>query len=289
MQMRQAYRAPLSFFGYITSLSYPALFLVWVEILIVFAGIYIALGYINPAYGIAGLPAMKPLEQAWNALYFSVATATTVGYGDLAPLGWSRLFAGTEAVMGFLGLSIFIAKLVGHKQEMLLRQVHGLSFEHMLHQTRESLFLIRRDFDQILSEMGGKGSLSQKSWENTAIALSMCETCLDDIPHFYQKDKSFYTLDSKREGLLLDAVKRTLLQIENFLKTADGTGVDWRKQREVHEGYASLLATLKRVVPIWQAFAAPSHKEAFAEIMKQTRGLQGFSTVKGKAVVKKKR
>lgn len=245
--------------------------------LVIFAGIYVELHSLNPENGVLGFADMQPMERVWNALYFSVATATTVGYGDLAPLGLSRLFAALEAFMGFLGLCIFISKVVGHRQELLLQQVHGLSFEHMLHQTRESLFLIRRDFDGILEEMGEAKSLSSKSWENTAVAFSMCETCLDDIPHFYQKDTVFYSLDTKREGLLLDAVKRTLKQIQNFLEAADGKKIDWRKRREVEEGYVGLLATLKRVVPIWQSFADKSHRESFRDIAKQTQVLQGFA------------
>lgn len=37
-----------------------------------------------------------------DAVYFSAATFTTVGYGDLAPLGPIRLLAGTEALTGFV-------------------------------------------------------------------------------------------------------------------------------------------------------------------------------------------
>ena len=47
-------------------------------------------------------------------LYFSLVTITTLGYGDILPVGaTSRLAAGAEAMFGQLFLAIFIARLVG--------------------------------------------------------------------------------------------------------------------------------------------------------------------------------
>ncbi|MHB1158182.1 MAG: potassium channel family protein [Phycisphaerales bacterium] len=43
----------------------------------------------------------------FNALYFSTITFTTIGYGDYAPLGWLRMFAGTEGLLGLILMSVF--------------------------------------------------------------------------------------------------------------------------------------------------------------------------------------
>jgi hypothetical protein len=46
--------------------------------------------------------------------YFSLVTITTVGYGDITPLGpGARAFANLEAVVGQLYLVILVAWLVG--------------------------------------------------------------------------------------------------------------------------------------------------------------------------------
>lgn len=44
----------------------------------------------------------------WQALYFSVITFTSVGYGDIQPLGIARVFASIEALLGIFLISLFV-------------------------------------------------------------------------------------------------------------------------------------------------------------------------------------
>ncbi|MBS1530809.1 MAG: two pore domain potassium channel family protein, partial [Bacteroidetes bacterium] len=46
-----------------------------------------------------------------NSLYFSVVTFTTLGYGDLSPIGFLRFFAGLEALFGAITLGFLVAGL----------------------------------------------------------------------------------------------------------------------------------------------------------------------------------
>ncbi len=47
-----------------------------------------------------------------DSLYFSVVTFTTLGYGDITPLGLSRLFAACEALVGSFTLALFVVVFV---------------------------------------------------------------------------------------------------------------------------------------------------------------------------------
>lgn len=62
-----------------------------------------------------GLGSHIPSEIRWDhLLYFSFATLTTVGYGDLVPTSTvTRLLACTEAVCGQFYLAVLVAGLVG--------------------------------------------------------------------------------------------------------------------------------------------------------------------------------
>jgi hypothetical protein len=47
-----------------------------------------------------------------SSLYFSVVTFTTLGYGDIVPLGFSRLLAAAEAFTGSFTLALFVVVFV---------------------------------------------------------------------------------------------------------------------------------------------------------------------------------
>ncbi len=42
------------------------------------------------------------MDRIFDAIYFSAATYSTVGFGDLSPIGALRMLAGLEAVTGLL-------------------------------------------------------------------------------------------------------------------------------------------------------------------------------------------
>lgn len=55
---------------------------------------------------------MENLTIFGNAVYFSVVTFTTLGYGEFTPVGWSRPFAALEAFNGAFMIALFILAFV---------------------------------------------------------------------------------------------------------------------------------------------------------------------------------
>jgi hypothetical protein len=54
-------------------------------------------------------PAPRPTNDLSDALYFSVVTSTTLGYGDFIPLGPGRPVAALQALVGYLILGILVS------------------------------------------------------------------------------------------------------------------------------------------------------------------------------------
>lgn len=48
------------------------------------------------------------LQSAGNYLYFSIVTFTTLGYGDMQPTGWCKLFAAIESAFGVFSMAFFV-------------------------------------------------------------------------------------------------------------------------------------------------------------------------------------
>ncbi|MBU2882228.1 pentapeptide repeat-containing protein [Psychrosphaera sp. B3R10] len=52
------------------------------------------------------------LSDFFSTIYFSVVTFTTLGYGDIQPVGFSRLIAAVEAFIGSFALALFVVVFV---------------------------------------------------------------------------------------------------------------------------------------------------------------------------------
>ena len=79
-------------------------------LVVVFAFIYAGLDHYSPAHGLASPPGDPPV-QWYDYVYFSLVTQATVGYGDLRPLGWSRLIASIHAICGISITGFLVAKI----------------------------------------------------------------------------------------------------------------------------------------------------------------------------------
>ena len=85
-----------------------------VVLLLVMTGATFVSGYALFYYALReGCSASECAQTFSESLYFSVVTATTLGYGDFAPTVRARPMAATQAVTGYVFLGFAIAQFMG--------------------------------------------------------------------------------------------------------------------------------------------------------------------------------
>jgi hypothetical protein len=84
-----------------------------------------------------------------TALYFSFVTATSVGFGDVVPLGAARVVAIAEAVVGLLVFGAVVSKLVSRRQEQVVGEIHRIAFEDRLGRVQTSLHLVLSEIQAV--------------------------------------------------------------------------------------------------------------------------------------------
>ncbi|WP_417848855.1 ion channel [Thalassoglobus sp.] len=98
-------------------------------------------------------PLSASLQGLVDCLYFSVVTATTLGYGDITPVtSWARLLAAAEAIGGMVVVGAMISRLLSAQQEKLLRDTHNLAFNERLGRMQTSLHLLIAEFQDMESQ-----------------------------------------------------------------------------------------------------------------------------------------
>lgn len=130
---------------------------IWVTMVIGFGMLYWLAG-IWQGHGLArnGVPIHFNREGLLTALYFSAVTATSVGYGDVTPLGSVRLLAVFEAVAELLIFGGLVSKFVSRRQEELIEEIHHTSFEDRLGRVRTNLHLILAELQKMADLCAGQ-------------------------------------------------------------------------------------------------------------------------------------
>jgi hypothetical protein len=125
------------------------LFRLWLEIVVGCGLVYWALGQASAGVlrGSNG-PIPGGFSGLISALYFSAVTATSVGYGDIVPLGPARFMAVAEAIAGLILFGCVVSKFVSRRQEELLSETHHIAFEHRLGRVRTNLHLVRTEMQE---------------------------------------------------------------------------------------------------------------------------------------------
>lgn len=139
-----------------------------------------------------------------TALYFSLVTFTTLGYGDVQPMGWMRFVAVGEAATGLLVFGAVISKLLTRRQEILTVEIHRLTFEDRLGRVQSNLHTILSDL-QALSVLCQAGQLSppriRTRMESVVLVFASELRTIHDLLYRPQQDPGVDRLKSILAGL----------------------------------------------------------------------------------------
>ena len=186
------------FIDAIVQLSYQSLFLVWLLLAVVIGGLYFILSFV-PGEGPVQLTNIDGTwSRFWNSIYFSFVTVTSTGYGDITPMGASKLLAIFQSILALLVFAVLVTKLVSKQQDVALQQIHKLVFEDVFHNIREGFYIVRKDFDRIIHTAEHGVALTEHNWEDLQTAYRQAQSFLRRIPDFYMRlmcgERSYSTM-----------------------------------------------------------------------------------------------
>lgn len=259
----------LHVFERLTQLRYGELFLLWVLVNCAFTAIYFALSITLPRHGPTIPGGIDMPTRLFESFYFSVVTATSTGYGDILPQGFSKILAMIECVMALLVFAVLVGKLASQSQDRTLQQVHRMSFEGVFYHIRHVLFIVRKDLDAIIHKVETSQPLTDQDWEILGTAYLQGQSLVEEIPDLYAgREFALQNADLNREKLLFEALHRTLSRMDKLLDLMNERGIDWRK----HEGSARQLRlfidTVDGIMPLWSE-RSPFHEEAEFESIRR--------------------
>ncbi|MBU2441532.1 MAG: potassium channel family protein, partial [Nanoarchaeota archaeon] len=157
---------------FFNSISFGQVFLYWFLIIIIFGAVYFLLS-MTPNNTLMYRGEIIAFNKAGfiNSLYFSFITSTSLGYGDIAPLGICKFLSGFEVMLGLIMYGVLISKIVGVKQEIILEEVYDISYEEVIDRLRSGLYLFRSDANRIIEKIE-TGTIKQREVRDLWILFS---------------------------------------------------------------------------------------------------------------------
>ena len=161
-----------SFLQLIERQSTLQLFLVWIG-MIVAGGLGYWLVMVAGGRGLveAGSPVGADFKGFATSIYFSFVTATSLGYGDIVPVGIARGIAIAEAISALLIFGAVVAKFVSHRQEELVLEIHRITFEERLDRVQTNLHMVISDVLSIAEMSDARAPLAGISARLDSAAL----------------------------------------------------------------------------------------------------------------------
>lgn len=262
-------------FERLTQLSYTKLFSIWLSMAAIFGVTYFFLSITYPEHAPTQLQSDPTIGvRLLDSLYYSIITATSTGYGDIVPQGFSKLLASLQSIMALIVFALFVTKVVSNRQELALQQVHKLAFEDVLHNIREGLYIVRKDFDDLIHSAEEHGSLRTKDWRTLTAAYEQIQSLFLEIPSFYQSHNHFYTIDERREILLQEAVYRTLDRMNEMFFAFNTAKITWKEDKKSYHEIQELLSLVHRTTNVWRQESPYDHGSSFADIIQMHDALK---------------
>jgi hypothetical protein len=257
----------------ITSLPYNVLFLLWIVMALGFGVLYFLLEEI-PGHGPPQLEGMDSLPRLFNSLYYSVITATSTGYGDITPMGFSKFLASTQSILALFIFAVFVTKLVSRRHDIALHQIHKLAFEDSFHNIREGFYIVRKDLDRIIAKAGTLHALERSDWEDLTTAYRQAQSVIRRIPDFYDPHNRLYSLDIRREELLQEGLKRTLQRVDHLSEILSSKHIRWASENQSLEELREFLQLVNKITHFW-LHQSPHHQtQEFQKLLDINQGIQ---------------
>lgn len=248
--------------------TYAELFLAWMLLNTICAAWYFVLGATHSISSPTHLADMNIWDRLFNSVYFSIITATSLGYGDIVPVGFSKVLVMVQSIAALMIFAIFVTKLVSRRQDNMMDDMHRMTSESIFHSLRQGLFIVRKDFDTLIQRVGTEKTLTQEDWDVLATAYVQTEKLLEDMPQLYSSRS-----DAKRDMLLLEAIQRTMRRMKELMDLMTKKKIAWKKEESAGE-LKELLSIMEKVMPHWQQMRK-TKSPIFREIMKITKELKG--------------
>ncbi|MDD5326820.1 MAG: potassium channel family protein [Phycisphaerae bacterium] len=158
----------------------------------------------------------------WNAQYFSVVTVSSLGYGDMHPMGFSKILACLEVLSGLVLMGIILAKTTSARISYHVVRLFSSETQKRMEGFANEFEILEGKLRQVISSIGEiQGIPGEQSSKNQS---QIIEKCTKAITNFYSHSSAMaeylsYEVDHCKFFAIapVDSIKRTADAIDQAI------------------------------------------------------------------------
>lgn len=234
--------------------TFVQLFYLWVLLGIGFGSAYYLLSLIPQN---ALLYFNRPLDHGLfnflNMVYFSFITLTSTGYGDIVPLGLSKILSIIEIFCGLIVFGFLISKMVSTRQEEIIEQLYDVSLEEKVSKIRTALYIYRTNISRLIQRIEATRRVKPLDIVELEANLEGLRTNITRVSKFLiSESKNPVTrVNDLTLNLLFNSIHLSLAKIIEIIKQLNTKKYDW-KQKTIARHISSCIDSAKEVQEIYQ-------------------------------------
>lgn len=144
------------------------------------------------------IPDESSIDLLLRGLYFSVVTVSSLGYGDLHPIGFGKVLAGVEVVLGLGVIGIVIAKLTSKRVSHFVSRL-------FVSETKRQLQIFNTTFDNCRAELSSLLEQVSREYQQT--------------PGSSESEKVGNSVVERSLGTALDSLLESSNELHDYIKT----------------------------------------------------------------------
>lgn len=273
----------------VTSLNFSQIFLVWLLFVAFYSSVYYITSSFSPENGLS-IPGEGRTTSFIDVFYFSVITATSTGYGDIIPLGYSRVISITEVITSLILFGLLVSKIVSFKQDLIMTEIYDISLDSKVKGLRSSLHLFRSDVGKLIDSILD-GTLPKRKINLLWTYLNAFQDTLIDIEELVcysdsHKSEFIKTVGQLQIELTLNSIANSVERLGELLSQFEEAHLDWKSNKNI-ESMKETVSIIDRMCEHYKPDKTPAsirdrikeiqnHKKKIEEYLMNYKGLMEF-------------
>lgn len=171
------------------------------------------------------------VDELPDAIYFSFVSATSIGYGDIIPIGLFKILAILDVIFGLSFLAILASKLISLKQNVILSEIYDISFHERINKIRSSLLVFRQNISRLIYRLD-EGKIKRKEIKELYSHMLPLEIAINEVSTIIGKnEENFFTknIDSLNAEIIFTSVLSSVEKITELIAVLNNKNPEWRK------------------------------------------------------------